>query len=176
MACCNRAPMIRVAVAFALVVASWTGAGCGALIGVDLGEPIDLDANPSPATLDEAGIGAPPDRSTSGVDDAAVTDAAVSDAITSSPAALPPSDAVAWAVSDATAASSPPASSTSAPPFLEASDTSASPSPEAGRQPAAPSEAGFEDASPGCSKPGPHGGGPGPDGPSNPGPGPPCKP
>src|ERR1700733_4613181 len=100
MACCNRALMMRGAVAFALAVASWATAGCGALIGVDLGEPNDLDANPSRSTLDEAGIGAPPDRSTSGVDDAAVADAAASDPSTSFPAAAPPSDAAPPAVSD----------------------------------------------------------------------------
>jgi len=46
-------PTRRLAGAFALAVAAWASAGCGALIGVDPGDPIDPDRAPTPATLDD---------------------------------------------------------------------------------------------------------------------------
>jgi hypothetical protein len=56
MACCKRVLIRRVAVAFALPVAGWASAGCGALIGVDPGDPIDPAPEPTVA-LDDPSIG-----------------------------------------------------------------------------------------------------------------------
>jgi hypothetical protein len=84
---CKRLLIVGHSVAFALATA-WTSAGCGALIGLDPGEPIGIDANPSEASLDDASLDMPADRSSpeAGDEPTAIADAS-RETSTPSPAA-----------------------------------------------------------------------------------------
>jgi hypothetical protein len=50
----------RVARASAIAGAFWAAAGCGALIGLDPGDPMNPDRAPTPATLDDPSVSASP--------------------------------------------------------------------------------------------------------------------
>jgi len=52
---CKCVSAARPTVAFVLIAAAWAGGGCGALIGVDPGEPLAADAGPPTATFEESG-------------------------------------------------------------------------------------------------------------------------
>ena len=120
---CKRLPIVGPSVTFALVATAWTSAGCGALIGLDPGEPIGLDANPSETVVDDAGLDLPADRSTSDAGDEPMTtaDAWREGSISAPPAAADAGVAAAHpetpdsAGAPVTMATTPPASTSTAP-------------------------------------------------------------
>ncbi len=123
MACCKRLPIWPVAVAIALSVAGWASAGCGALIGVDPGDPID-PAPGSTVTLDDPSIGAGDDQATD-----AASEPSKAEAGTASSPASPDEDAEASATSVAEGPGEPdPMAESSGPSMPQARSN---PSPEA---------------------------------------------
>ncbi|HEX4446000.1 MAG TPA: hypothetical protein VH044_04665 [Polyangiaceae bacterium] len=135
---CNRVLIARPGVAFALAAAAWCSAGCGALIGVDPGEVLDFDANPAPATLDDAGPSAPDrpaleEASAEPAGDASTAQARGEDAAS----ATAPTSTSAPVIPDAS--STPPATTTGSP--------AATAVPPAATAPPAAPEAGTTDAS-----------------------------
>ena len=134
----NRVLTARPGVAFALAAAAWCSAGCGALIGVDPGEGLDFDANPAPATLDDAGPSEPDRPATEEASADPAGDASTAQARGEDAASVTaPTSTSAPVVPDAS--STPPATMTGSPATTAA--------PPAATTPPAEPEAGTTDAS-----------------------------